>query len=167
MFVASRVRPAVSVAARAGSAGARGALGGATRALRILPSSAATTPTAALALAKSEPVMLFTKSYCGHSRKAKALFESIGVDAAALELDLHPEGAAIQDALLAQTGIRTVPQVFVNHEFVGGASGACVRVESRRNEAIDEGWGASGWRRTAPRGRGAAVGWDGPNGQRR
>jgi len=39
-----------------------------------------------------------------------------------MELDNRDDGGAIQDALLAITGGRTVPRVFIGGKFVGGGS---------------------------------------------
>jgi len=41
---------------------------------------------------------------------------------AVMELDSREDGSDIQDALLAITGGRTVPRVFIGGEFVGGGS---------------------------------------------
>jgi glutaredoxin 3 len=43
-----------------------------------------------------------------------------GVNAKVLELDLDENGAAIQQALLDMTGQRTVPNVFVKGNHIGG-----------------------------------------------
>ena len=51
----------------------------------------------------------------------KTLFEKMdGVDAKVLELDLDENGGAIQDALLEMTGQKTVPNVFVKGNHIGG-----------------------------------------------
>lgn len=43
-----------------------------------------------------------------------------GVDATILELDQDENGQAIQDALLEMTGQKTVPNVFVKGNHIGG-----------------------------------------------
>ncbi|KAJ1566838.1 thioredoxin reductase, partial [Cladochytrium tenue] len=65
-------------------------------------------------------VVIFSKSYCPYCRKAKGLFDSLGVPFAALELDVRPDGGAIQNYLQTKTGQRTVPNIFVNGQHVGG-----------------------------------------------
>jgi len=60
--------------------------------------------------------------------KAQALSESpfqlcfVFIQFGLIELDNRDDGAAIQDALLAITGGRTVPRVFIGGKFVGGGS---------------------------------------------
>lgn len=44
----------------------------------------------------------------------------MGIDYKAIELDEIPNGDAIQAALLEQSGQRTVPNVFVKGQHVGG-----------------------------------------------
>ncbi len=38
-----------------------------------------------------------------------------------IELDQRPDGAAIQDHMMELTGGRTVPRVFIDSKFIGGA----------------------------------------------
>jgi glutaredoxin len=38
-----------------------------------------------------------------------------------VELDVHPQGSALQDQLLETTGRRTVPNIMVNGVSLGGA----------------------------------------------
>jgi glutaredoxin 3 len=50
----------------------------------------------------------------------KGIFEKLGVEFKVFELDEMADGADIQDALLKMTGQRSVPNVFVNKEHIGG-----------------------------------------------
>jgi len=69
----------------------------------------------------SNDVMVFSKSYCPYCTATKTVFEKMaGVDATVLELDLNEDGEAIQAALLEITGQRTVPNVFVKGNHIGG-----------------------------------------------
>lgn len=65
-------------------------------------------------------VALFSKTWCPYCNKVKELFKSLNLDVAVMELDLLEDGAAIQDALIAKTGQKTVPSVFVGGTHVGG-----------------------------------------------
>jgi len=67
--------------------------------------------------------VVFSKSYCPYCARAKKLLkEEVGEDKlTVLELDLLEDGHALQDALLAKTGQRTVPNIFINQEHVGGS----------------------------------------------
>ncbi|KAH8094617.1 glutaredoxin [Cristinia sonorae] len=68
-------------------------------------------------------IAIFSKSYCPYCRKAKQLLSSEfpDVQAKVLELDEMEEGADIQNYLLQKTGQRTVPNVFINQQHIGGS----------------------------------------------
>lgn len=67
-------------------------------------------------------VMIFSKSYCPFCKKVKEIFDGLNVTYLAHELDLVDDGAALQDALLQKSGQKTVPNVYINGEHLGGAS---------------------------------------------
>jgi len=71
-------------------------------------------------------VVIFSKSYCPYCKKAKAtLAEQLGdaykTDVKVYELDEVEGGSDLQAYLLEKTGQRTVPNIFVNKEHVGGS----------------------------------------------
>ena len=68
----------------------------------------------------SNKVVVYSKSYCPFCGKTKALFDGLETEYTAIELDLMEDGAEVQDALLELTQQRTVPNVFVAGEHVGG-----------------------------------------------
>ena len=71
------------------------------------------------------PVIIFSKSYCPHSQKAKnILLNKYDIDPRphVVELDRHPLGQGIQDRLRDTTGRGTVPNVMVNGKSIGGGS---------------------------------------------
>jgi len=73
----------------------------------------------------SPPVVIFSKSYCPHSLKAKNLLlegHTIVPTPAVVELDKMDHGAEFQKYLGELTGRRTVPNVLVNGISRGGAS---------------------------------------------
>uniref|UniRef100_A0A1I7Z288 Glutaredoxin domain-containing protein n=1 Tax=Steinernema glaseri TaxID=37863 RepID=A0A1I7Z288_9BILA len=53
-------------------------------------------------------------------RKAKAALSNYQPSYVAIELDVNERGDAIQYTLHKISGIRTVPQVFINGKFLGG-----------------------------------------------
>ncbi|KAF4720553.1 hypothetical protein FOZ63_022149 [Perkinsus olseni] len=57
---------------------------------------------------KQNRVMVFSKSYCPHCKRAKNALNSIGAEYKVVELDGRPDCAAIQDYLNEITGARTV-----------------------------------------------------------
>ncbi|GAY42609.1 hypothetical protein CUMW_068250 [Citrus unshiu] len=61
---------------------------------------------------------LFYKCYC---LRAKRIFADLNEQPFVVELDLRDDGAQIQYILLDLVGRRTVPQIFVNGEHIGGA----------------------------------------------
>ena len=60
------------------------------------------------------------------------IFDKLGVEYVALELNEFEEGAEVQEALAAMTGIRTVPQVFVNGDLIGGSDDTQEALQSGR-----------------------------------
>lgn len=68
-------------------------------------------------------VIIFSKSWCPYSKKAKhVLLEVYNIQPApyVVELDQHPHGALLQAALAETTGRRTVPNVMVIGKSLGG-----------------------------------------------
>lgn len=63
---------------------------------------------------------MFSKTYCPFCSATKRLFERMGVDAEVIELDEMANGGEMQAALLKLSGQRTVPNVFINGEHLGG-----------------------------------------------
>jgi glutaredoxin 3 len=70
----------------------------------------------------ANPVVIFSKTWCGYCSATKRLFAvNYPVTPVVLhELDTMVGGEAIQAALLAKTGQRTVPSVFVAGQHIGG-----------------------------------------------
>ena len=67
-------------------------------------------------------VVVYSKSYCPHAGATKQLLQSKGVQFFCLELDQIPNGGDIQNALAQKTGQRTVPNVFIGGDHIGGNS---------------------------------------------
>ncbi|KAL2371858.1 hypothetical protein RJ035_001890 [Blastomyces gilchristii] len=75
------------------------------------------------AILKRSPVIIFSKSYCPYSHKAKSILQSkytITPGPFVVELDMHPLGPQLQEVLGRNTGRRTVPNVLVNGMTIGG-----------------------------------------------
>jgi len=68
----------------------------------------------------SNDVVVFSKSYCPYCSSTKELFKSMNIDAKVIELNEMDDGNAIQAALLDITGQRTVPNVFIKGNHLGG-----------------------------------------------
>ncbi|XP_060064624.1 thioredoxin reductase 1, cytoplasmic-like [Ylistrum balloti] len=65
-------------------------------------------------------VMIFSKTTCPFCAKVKDLFKSLNQEYGVTELDKIANGAEIQNILLEETGQRTVPNVFINGNHLGG-----------------------------------------------
>jgi glutaredoxin 3 len=65
-------------------------------------------------------VTIFSKSTCPFCRKTKSLFDGLGQEYTAIELNELENGPQLQATLLELTGQRTVPNVFVNGKHLGG-----------------------------------------------
>ncbi|KAJ8715087.1 hypothetical protein PYW08_005068 [Mythimna loreyi] len=69
-----------------------------------------------------DKVVVFSKSYCPYCDMAKEVFRKVKQPIKVYELDEREDGAVIQENLATVTGFRTVPQVFINGNCVGGGS---------------------------------------------
>ncbi|CAL9764050.1 unnamed protein product [Musa acuminata subsp. burmannicoides] len=78
----------------------------------------------ALAKAKeivsSAPVVVFSKTNCGHSKWVKELLTQLGVFFKVIELDLESDGSDVQSALTEWTTQRKLPIVFIGGNHIGG-----------------------------------------------
>ncbi|KAF1936335.1 glutaredoxin domain-containing protein [Clathrospora elynae] len=75
------------------------------------------------AILKKSPMIIFSKSYCPHSKKAKhILLEKYRIvpEPYVVELDLNPQGAKLQSFLAKSTGRRTVPNILLMGKSIGG-----------------------------------------------
>ncbi|MGE3974192.1 MAG: glutaredoxin 3 [Bdellovibrionales bacterium] len=64
-------------------------------------------------------VVIYSKNYCPFCVKAKNLLQKKNVPFE--EINLEDKPAELQ-ALKDRTGLRTVPQIFINDELIGGFS---------------------------------------------
>ncbi|KAH9823679.1 Glutaredoxin [Teratosphaeria destructans] len=72
---------------------------------------------------KKGPIIVFSKSYCRFSKKAKHILQdlyTIKPPPYVVELDQHPLGPGLQHALQRSTLRRTVPNILVNGKSIGG-----------------------------------------------
>jgi glutaredoxin len=79
-------------------------------------------------------VIIFSKSYCPHSARAKKiLLEKYEIDPVpyVVELDKHELGLGLQAKLADLTGRRTVPNVLVNGVSIGGGDDVAELDEKR------------------------------------
>ncbi|MEQ8823453.1 MAG: glutaredoxin 3 [Filomicrobium sp.] len=62
-------------------------------------------------------VVLYTKSTCPYCRAAKALLRRKQVDFREYEISTSP---ALREEMIAKSGRRTVPQIFIDGRAIGG-----------------------------------------------
>ncbi|CAI2382721.1 unnamed protein product [Moneuplotes crassus] len=72
-------------------------------------------------LIDTNPVMIFSKSYCPFCNKAKQLLSKLNVRYKSIELDQVREGTRMQSLLRAKSGQSTVPNIYINKQHIGGS----------------------------------------------
>lgn len=63
-------------------------------------------------------VTIYSGSFCGSCIQAKALLERRGIAYTEVNVEDHP---GLREKLLARSGRRTLPQVYIGERCVGGA----------------------------------------------
>eukprot|EP00871_Galdieria_phlegrea_P005348 jgi/Galph1/5814/GphlegSOOS_G4489.1 len=71
---------------------------------------------------QSSTVVVFSASYCPYCARVKSVLNDLQIPFTTYELDKMSNGDDIKSVLLKKTGQRTVPNVFVSQEHVGGCS---------------------------------------------
>jgi glutaredoxin 3 len=74
-------------------------------------------------------VTVYTGSFCGYCLQVTALLERRGIPYVEVNVEDEP---GLREKLLARSGRRTLPQVFVGERYIGGAD------ELRRLDASGE-----------------------------
>jgi len=69
---------------------------------------------------RDNAIMVFSKSYCPFGGRVETLLKNQRLPYGLLYLDNMDEGEAIQNILFDKTGQKTVPNVFVSGNHVGG-----------------------------------------------
>ncbi|PWY76312.1 putative glutaredoxin [Aspergillus heteromorphus CBS 117.55] len=78
--------------------------------------------TKAQTLISENGVVVFSKSYCPYCKASKQLLNDLGAQYTALELDQLDDGTEIQNALYEISQQRTVPNIFIKQQHIGGNS---------------------------------------------
>jgi len=84
-------------------------------------------------------VTVYTGSFCGHCLRVLALLDRRGIAHAEVNVEDHP---GLREELMAKSGRRTLPQVYVGGRYVGGAdelaaldrSGELLKLLQARND---------------------------------
>ncbi|XP_039123050.1 glutaredoxin-like [Dioscorea cayenensis subsp. rotundata] len=80
-------------------------------------------------IVNTNPVVVFSKTYCPYCVRVKELLTKLGTTYKTVELDVEGDGSEIQAALAQWTGQRTVPNVFIGGNHIGG----CDNVTEKHN----------------------------------
>jgi len=65
-------------------------------------------------------IVVFSKTTCPYCARVKGVFEELDATAHVVELNTLPNGGQLQAALAALSGQRTVPNVWVKGQHLGG-----------------------------------------------
>ena len=64
-------------------------------------------------------VTVYSADWCPYCTRAKKLLETKGVSYKEINVDKSP---GLREKITKQTGMRTIPQIFIGEHFVGGFS---------------------------------------------
>jgi len=76
---------------------------------------------------RAEPVVLFALEWCEFCWSVRKLFARVGIEYRSVDLDSVPYqkddlGGKIRTVLASRTGAKTIPQIFVGAEHIGGCT---------------------------------------------
>ena len=63
-------------------------------------------------------IVMYSKSWCPYCHRAKQLLHAKGASFEEIDIEAHPER---REEMIARSGRRTVPQIFVGAHHVGGS----------------------------------------------
>jgi len=66
---------------------------------------------------ENSDVIIYTTPFCGYCSAAKSLLQSKGVEY--FEIDVSTD-KALREEMMEKSGRRTVPQIFIKGEHIGG-----------------------------------------------
>lgn len=64
-------------------------------------------------------VTVYTGSFCGYCLRALALLQRRGIEYTEISVEDHP---GLRDELVAKSGRRTLPQIYVGDRYLGDAT---------------------------------------------
>ena len=67
---------------------------------------------------QAPPVKVYTSSFCGHCMRAMDLLQRRGIEYTEISVEDSP---GLRDELLARSGRRSLPQVYLGERYLGGA----------------------------------------------
>jgi len=67
----------------------------------------------------SPAITVYTGSFCGYCVRVLALLQRRGIDYTEISVEDHP---GLRDELVARSGRRSLPQVYLGDRYLGGAA---------------------------------------------
>lgn len=64
------------------------------------------------------PLTVYTTSWCGYCARALALLQRRGIEYTEISVEDSP---TLRDELVARSGRRTLPQIYIGERYLGGA----------------------------------------------
>ena len=64
-------------------------------------------------------ITVYTASFCGYCLRVLALLQRRGIDYTEISVEDHP---GLRDELVARSGRRNLPQVYLGDRYLGGAT---------------------------------------------
>lgn len=81
-------------------------------------------------------VIIYTTEMCPYCQQAKQLLEAKGVTYTEVRVD---NDRALQEQMIARSGRRTVPQIFINDQSIGGFDDiVALEEEGRLDDLLEE-----------------------------
>lgn len=105
--------------------------------------SGAATKEMILAKNKENAVMVYSATYCPYCTEVKSLFSNLKVPAKVIEVNNLEDGDAVRAGLTEITGSRTIPQVFIGGNYVGGCDDTISAYKSGELKTLLAGAGIS------------------------
>ena len=84
----------------------------------------------AQAAIKASKIVVFSKTHCPYSKRAKEAISALTPMFSVVELDVVKDGAEQQAALLELTGQKTVPNIFIDGKHLGGCDATLAAIAS-------------------------------------
>ena len=96
----------------------------------------------------AQPVVMFALEWCEFCWSVRRMFARFGIAYRSIDLDSveyqrDDRGGAIRTALSARTGMKTIPQIFIGGELVGGATDLFEAWRAGRVQALLDRHGAA------------------------
>ncbi|KAH6603156.1 glutaredoxin 3 [Trichoderma cornu-damae] len=93
-----------------------------TSAVKLSPEARMASVKEAQRIIDSNNVVIFSKTWCPYCKAAKQTLNDLKAEYEVVELDNRNDGDELQDALLQISGQRSVPNIFMAKQHIGGNS---------------------------------------------